>query len=66
LHSLSIRSINLYSFHSSIQINQKKVLHEPYIGVVAVAEEEEAGVDGSGGDRRSRERQGLREFWDEK
>jgi hypothetical protein len=28
--------------------------------------EEQAGIDGGGGDRQSREQQGLREFWDEK
>jgi hypothetical protein len=32
---------------------------------MAVAQEE-AGVDGSSGDRRSREQRGLRDFWDEK
>jgi hypothetical protein len=32
---------------------------------VAVAEEQ-AGIDDGGGDRQSREQQGLREFWDEK
>jgi hypothetical protein len=31
-----------------------------------MAAQEEAGVDGGGGDRWSRERRGLREFWDEK
>jgi hypothetical protein len=36
LHSTSIRSTNLYSFHSSNPIDQKKVLHEPYLGVVVV------------------------------
>jgi hypothetical protein len=30
------RLIDLYSFHLPIQINQKKVLYEPYLGVVAV------------------------------
>jgi hypothetical protein len=52
LHSSSIRSINLYSFHSPIRIDQKKVLREPYLGVAAVAEEE-ASVDGGGGDQQS-------------
>jgi hypothetical protein len=33
---------------------------------MAVVALEEAGVDGGGGDRWSRERRGLREFWDEK
>jgi hypothetical protein len=33
---------------------------------MAVVALEEAGADGGGGDRWSRERQGLREFWDEK
>jgi hypothetical protein len=46
-------------------IDQKKVLYEPYLGVAAVAQEE-AGVNGGGGDRWSIERRGLREFWDEK
>jgi hypothetical protein len=64
LHSSSIRSINLYSFHSPILIDQNKVLREPYLGVVTVVEE--ASIDGGGGDRQSRERRGLREFWDEK
>jgi hypothetical protein len=94
LHSSSIRSTNLYSFHSSNSIDQKKVLCKPYLGVVvverrrwrrrkpaktvAVAQEvhgadggggdllEEGGIDGGSGDRWSRERWGLREFWDEK
>jgi hypothetical protein len=33
--------------------------------MTAVAQEE-AGVDSGGGDQQSRERQGLKEFWDEK
>jgi hypothetical protein len=33
--------------------------------MTAVAQEE-AGVDDSGGDQRSREQRRLREFWDEK
>jgi hypothetical protein len=36
LHSSYIQSTNLYSFHSSNPINQKKVLREPYLGVVVV------------------------------
>jgi hypothetical protein len=30
------RSINLYLFHSSIRIDQNKVLREPYLRVAAV------------------------------
>jgi hypothetical protein len=33
---------------------------------MVVVAQKEPDVDGGGGDRRSRERQGLREFWDEK
>jgi hypothetical protein len=33
---------------------------------MVVVVQEEPDVDGGGGDWRSRERQGLREFWDEK
>jgi hypothetical protein len=60
-------------------IDQKKVFGEftsvcqrrrfPCACGRAVAAEEEAnssGVDDGGGDRRSRERWGLREFWNEK
>jgi hypothetical protein len=69
--------INLYSFHSSIRIDQKKVLCELYLGVAAVEQrwwhrrrttsmaavaQEEAGVDGGSGDQWSREQQGLGEF----
>jgi hypothetical protein len=42
---------------------------EEEVGVEAVVEEEEAGssgVDGGGGDQWSRERWGLRKFWNEK
>jgi hypothetical protein len=35
-------------------------------GVNGGDQSEEGGVDGSGGDRHSREWRGLREFWDEK
>jgi hypothetical protein len=34
--------------------------------LTAIEETGSSGVDGGGGDRRSRERWGLREFWDEK
>jgi hypothetical protein len=81
LHSSSIRSTNLYLFHSSNPIDQKKVLREPYLGVAAVDRwqwrwrrkrpvktvvvvHQVRGVDD--GDWWSRERQRLREFWDEK
>jgi hypothetical protein len=33
---------------------------------MVVVAQEEAGVDGGSGDRRSTERRGHREFWDEK
>jgi hypothetical protein len=68
LHSSFIELTNLYSFHSSNPIDQKKVLHESYLGVAVVAEEEvsedggsgdrqeEGGIDGSGDDWQSRER----------
>jgi hypothetical protein len=74
----------IYSINQSLLIsfiyliNQKKVLREPYLGVVVVAEkeasadddDEEAGVDGGGGGeggrcrrrRWSRERRRLRKF----
>jgi hypothetical protein len=73
LHSSFIELTNLYSFHSSNPIDQKKVLHESYLGVAVVAEEEvsedggsgdrqeEGGIDGSGDDWQSRERWELRE-----
>jgi hypothetical protein len=41
-------------------------VEEEEAGVEAVTEEtSSSGVDGGRGDRRSRERQRLREFWDE-
>jgi hypothetical protein len=66
LHSSSIRSTNLYSFHSSNRIDQKKVLREPYLGMAVVERRwwrrrrpmktaavvlEVRGVDSDGGDR---------------
>jgi hypothetical protein len=52
LHSSSILSIHIYSFHSPIRIDQKKILRESYLSVAAVVEEE-ASVNGGGGDRQS-------------
>jgi hypothetical protein len=40
--------INFYSFHSSIRLIKRRFLHESYLGVVVVTEEQ-AGVYGGGG-----------------
>jgi hypothetical protein len=69
LHFTSIRSINLNSFHSSIQIDKKgfaRTIPRCGSGRATAVGEVEAGVDNDSGDRRSRERLEFREFWDKK
>jgi hypothetical protein len=56
-----------WRFPCACAVLRRRWQREEEAGIAAVAEETDSSdIDGGGGDRRSRERWGLNEFWDEK